>query len=303
MSAPAPRAPEARLVLEAPAKINLYLEVLGRRPDGFHELLTVLQTLELCDTVALALRAPDRPPPTGRADVRLSIDTEPPARGDVPAGPENLVVRAVTRVLDEAGARADAGLDVTLTKRIPAGGGLGGGSSDAAAALLGTNALLGEPLSRDVLRRLATELGSDVPFFLEGGTCLCTGRGEHVRPLTPPHPFEVQLVLPDFGVPTPAVYAALDAPPVAHAVHADAADVASLFADASLDALEHAFRNDLTEAAARVEPRLLALLRRAGTHLSGSGSTLFRYGGTDHEDPMGTSDAPVGFVTTRSRKS
>ena len=270
------------LTLRAPAKINLYLAVLGRRPDGYHELVTVMQALDLCDELRLRLvpregRPRAGPPEPHQPDVRLRLAH--PATG-VPEGAENLAARAGALVLSRAGAADELALEIELDKRIPAGGGLGGGSSDAAAVLVGANRLLGAPLDGDALAALAAQLGSDVAFFLHGGTALCTGRGERVQPLAPPQPFEVTLLLPPFATPTERVYAALAAPPLAPgarrddklaALHraADGADVA---------ALERLFRNDLEAPARAVEPRLAALLDRTRLHLSGSGSTLFGYG-------------------------
>ncbi|HTE05451.1 MAG TPA: hypothetical protein VK824_04575 [Planctomycetota bacterium] len=298
------------LELQAPAKINLYLQVLGRRADGFHELVTVLQTVDLCDTLRLQLRAREPDALPGAPDVRLRVSHEPPraeppgaedgpregirgearsegradvsggraaAGHDVPEGDDNLVVRAARALLAEAGATGDVGLDLHLHKRIPAGGGLGGGSSDAAAALLGLDRLLGAPCAPR-LHALAAALGSDIPFFLHGGTALCTGRGEIVEPIEPPSPFRLTLFVPDFGTRTAAVYAALGAGPVTpapvHAAHALRARIAG----ADEARLESLFRNDLQAAAARVQPALATLLAHAQVHLSGSGSTLFTFG-------------------------
>jgi 4-diphosphocytidyl-2-C-methyl-D-erythritol kinase len=278
------------LQLAAAAKINLYLAVLGRRADGFHELVTVLQTVELCDTLSLRLRPRSPGASPGAADVHLDVlSGEAPefaaadrARG-VPAGDDNLVVRAARALLAEARAVGDVGLDARLHKRIPAGGGLGGGSSDAAATLTGLNRLLGAPCTSAQLQRLAAALGSDVPFFLHGGTALCTGRGEHVEPIDPPRPFPLTLCVPDFGTSTPQVYAALGAGPVQTPAADAARALRDAFAGADEDRLRALFRNDLQAAAARVQPALAALLAHAGLHLSGSGSTLFTFGRAPRE--------------------
>jgi 4-diphosphocytidyl-2-C-methyl-D-erythritol kinase len=240
----APPERRAELTLPAPAKVNLYLELLGRRADGYHELLTVMQTVDLCDevTVALRPRAPDCP--AGQPDVRLRLRT--PAAG-VPPGPGNLAVRAALSLLARAGAAGDVGVDLALAKRIPAGGGLGGGSSDAAAVLVALNRLLGEPVDAPALHALAAGLGSDVPFFLVGGTALCTGRGERVRPLAPPRPFGLTLLLPPFPTSTAAVYAALQqAPPPA------GAPVGAAAADARIDALVAAVEDAAPEPTIRL---------------------------------------------------
>jgi len=257
--------------LRAPAKVNLYLQVLGRRADGFHELVTVLHAIDLCDELSLQRRQRRRDLPGGAPDVSLRVD------GDAPAGEQNLAHRAACALLAEAGAAGDVGLDITLRKHIPAGGGLGGGSSDAAAVLAGLDALLGRPCRAETLQRLAASLGSDVAFFLHGGTALCTGRGEIVRPLRPPRAQELTLALPPFGVSTASVYAALAAGPAARADLALLDELAQRVADADARGLNSLYRNDLEPPARRVEPRLAALLD-SGLHLSGSGSTHFAYG-------------------------
>jgi 4-diphosphocytidyl-2-C-methyl-D-erythritol kinase len=265
------------LRLQAPAKVNLFLRVLGRRADGFHELVTVLQTVDLCDELELRLR-PRRPGlPPGEPDVTLQLLAAPP---DVPAGPDNLAVRAAAAVLREAGAAGDVGLDVALAKRIPAGGGLAGGSSDAAAVLRGSNQLLGRPLPGTTLARLAAALGSDVSFFLVGGTALCTGRGEVVEPIEPPAPFDVTLLMPAFGTSTAAVYAAWSRRAVSQPATAppDTTGLRAALADADAATLQRLFVNDLQDAARAVEPRLAQLLDTTHLNLSGSGSTLFGYG-------------------------
>jgi len=277
----------SELRLRAPAKINLYLEVLGRRDDGFHELVTVLQAIDLCDEVTLRLRPRTRERDGGRSggtapEVRLELAG---AAADVPGDATNLAVRAAAAVLSQAGAAADLALELRLEKRIPAAGGLGGGSSDAAAVLSGVNRLLGGPLDGGELAALAAGLGSDVAFFLHNGTALCTGRGERVLSLISPQPFAVTLLLPPFGTPTPRVYAALSAAPLPAArprERAEALDaLRRAFEDADVDELERLFRNDLEQPARALEPRLGELLDRTRLHLSGSGSTLFGFGRRD----------------------
>jgi 4-diphosphocytidyl-2-C-methyl-D-erythritol kinase len=178
----------------APAKINLHLEVLGLRPDGFHELAMVMQTLDLAD----ALHITNRPD----GGIGLSCD-----RADLPVGPENLIVRAAERLRAHAG-RGELGAEIRLEKRIPIGAGLAGGSSDAAAALVGLDALWGLETPRSTLALLAAELGSDVPFCLEGGSQLCFGRGEVLEAVPgPTAPLGVVLIKdPQASVSTPWAY-------------------------------------------------------------------------------------------------
>ena len=152
----------------APAKINLHLEVLGLRPDGFHELAMLMQTLDLADGLHFS----------HRADGRITLRCD---RSDLPLGPENLIIRAAERLKAHAG-QGELGAEIVLEKRIPIGAGLAGGSSDAAAALVGLDALWELGTDRSTLAVLAAELGSDVPFCLEGGSQLCFGRGEQLEP-------------------------------------------------------------------------------------------------------------------------
>ncbi len=157
------------LTLQARAKLNLTLEALGKRPDGYHETASIMQTLELADTVRIE--------PSDALEVVCSDESL--------NGCRNLAWRAADMLRRETGA-AD-GARVHIEKRIPAAAGLGGGSSDAAATLVGLNRLWRLGLSNDKLRALAAELGSDVPFLIEGGTAIAVGRGERIRRLpTPP---------------------------------------------------------------------------------------------------------------------
>src|SRR5262245_17906838 len=148
------------LTVEACAKVNLFLKVLGRRADGFHEILSVAQSISLADHLEL------RPAAEG---IRLEIEGAP----GLSSGPDNLVHRASARLL---GDDPRPGVAIRLIKRIPSGAGLGGGSSDAAAALLGVDRLLALGTPRETLRGHAAALGSDVPFFLEGEPP-CSGAG------------------------------------------------------------------------------------------------------------------------------
>ncbi len=295
------------LRLDAPAKVNLHLAVAGRRPDGYHELVTVLQTIDLADTLEVSLRdpRPDRPLP----DVSLTVESD---GGEAPADDSNLAVAATRRLLMTLGNTA-VGVDLHLTKRIPAGGGLGGGSSDAAAALLAVDRLLGEPAGMGVRARVAAELGSDIPFFVvagglgdePGGTGLCTGRGEIVEPLAAPEPFGLDLLLPSFGLSTADVYGALNAPLLETVRREPPNPSLRDVQGADVSTLRRLFRNDLTPAARAVEPRLDPLLDRDDIYLSGSGSTLFRFRSADDApgDAAGLECGVelMGFVTCRSR--
>ena len=186
----------------APAKINLTLDVLDRRPDGYHDLRSIFQSVSLADRVVVALGG-------GGAD-SLSV-TGPEAAG-IPEDRSNIVLRAAAKMTEEAaknGRRAPA-VSIRLIKNIPARAGLGGGSSDAAAVILSLNELLGLEYSREELVPIAAQLGADVPYFLYGGQCRVEGIGERVEPLGRLGDYHVTLVKPHVGVDTAEAYRLLD---------------------------------------------------------------------------------------------
>jgi 4-diphosphocytidyl-2-C-methyl-D-erythritol kinase len=185
----------ADLCVRAPAKINLHLEVLGLRPDGFHELAMLMQSIDLADTLRL------RP----SADGLISLRCDQP---DLPTDGTNLIVRAAELLRARSGF-VELGAELVLEKRIPIGAGLAGGSSDGAAALVGLNALWGLGFGPETLHTLAAELGSDLPFCIDGGTQLCFGRGERLEPLTLVAPLNWAVLLikhPAVSVSTPWAY-------------------------------------------------------------------------------------------------
>ena len=157
------------LVLSSPAKINLFLEIVGRRPDGYHEIESVMQLVDLCDQVRIC-RSP--------RGIRVSV-----LGADLPPGRGNLAYKAAALLSETAGFHG--GVHIQLEKRIPVAAGLGGGSSNAAAVLAGLNRMGALGLTRERLQELGARLGSDVPFFLSDGLALATGRGEVLRPLRP----------------------------------------------------------------------------------------------------------------------
>ena len=181
-----------KLAIRAAAKLNLGLEVVGRRPDGFHEVVTILQTVSISD--AITVRSADD----------LVVAASDPALG----GDRNLARTALRRLREQAG--IESGADVWIDKSIPVAAGLGGASSDAAATLLAGRRLWQTGTSDDALAALASGLGSDVPFFLRGGTALATGLGERLEPL-PPGAAWVVVVAPRVILPrkTAPLYAAL----------------------------------------------------------------------------------------------
>jgi 4-diphosphocytidyl-2-C-methyl-D-erythritol kinase len=181
---------QGNLVARSPAKINLVLRVLGRRPDGYHELDTVFQAIDLWDTLEIG--------PSESLD--LTCD-----HPHLPVDESNLVLRAA-RLLADRYVAGSARAALSLSKVLPLQGGLGGGSSNAAAALLLCNRFWSLGLSREVLEGLGAELGADVPYFLTGGTARGRGRGDRIEPLPFAGPLPVVLGCPPFGVPTRDVF-------------------------------------------------------------------------------------------------
>lgn len=260
---PRPR-PPARVRVLCPAKINLGLWILGARPDGYHELDTVLQAVTLADDLEVEAA------PSG-----FHLET----RGlPIPGPGPNILERAWELLPRRSGPRA-AGLRARLTKRIPAAAGLGGGSSDAAGFLVAADRLLGLELGEAGLRRVAVRLGADVPFFLLGGTVRGQGRGDEVRQLRPIPPCWIVLACPPVEVSTTWAYGLvrnrLTLP------RGNATMLAAAIERADLDAIVESLHNDFEDV---VLPRVsgVAELRRTlGTCgapavlLSGSGSTVF----------------------------
>jgi 4-diphosphocytidyl-2-C-methyl-D-erythritol kinase len=251
------------VVVAAPAKLNLFLEVLRKRPDGYHDLESLMVAVDLFDT--LEVRA-------GPAGV-ISLDCDSPG---LPTGPDNLVVKAA-RVLRDHAKRPELGAAIRLTKRIPTQAGLGGGSSDAALALLALNEIWKLALTRDELAGMGASIGSDVAFFLSPPAAWCTGRGEVVTPEPVGRPLDFVLACPPVGLGTPEVYRALAVP--AAPVPGDALRAAVRAGDA--DAVGRAMFNRLEEPAFVLAPPVkqardrLAALAPCGARMSGSGSAVF----------------------------
>lgn len=182
------------IIVECRAKINLTLDILDRRPDGFHNLESVVQSIALSDTLRICR--------TSEKAIELLVN-----RPDIPTGPSNTVYKAVSLFMELS--QVESGVSVSIEKRIPHQAGLGGGSSDAAGTLIGLNKLFDNPLDMTQLSHLAAQIGSDVPYFLTGGTAVMTGRGEVVRKLPDAPKLDLLIVKPDVGVPTPWAYARL----------------------------------------------------------------------------------------------
>jgi 4-diphosphocytidyl-2-C-methyl-D-erythritol kinase len=250
-----------RLTLTAAAKVNLALEVLGKRADGYHELATVMQTIDLTDRLVLE----------DADDLALTVTT-----ADVPADGGNLALRAAVAL--RTAAKVDRGVRIRLDKRIPVAAGLGGGSADAAAVLLGLNRLWNLRWPGVRLAEVAETLGMDVPFFLKGGTALGTGRGERLTPLAG-MPVALVLVNPGTPLSTAAVYGRVT--PTMYSEGARARAVIETLRTRKPSRLAACLYNGLEAAATGVSPEL-ARMRAAllaagalGALMSGSGPTVF----------------------------
>lgn len=252
-------------------KVNLVLNILGRRPDGFHELETLFYPVPLHDELSFE---------TAPAGIHLSCN-----RADLPVDGTNLVHRAASRFFSEAG--IEPGVRIHLEKRIPLAAGLGGGSGNAAQTLLGLNELFGSPLSPESVDRLAAQLGSDVNFFLQDRPALATGRGEQVVSLAPFDTLRgcaLFLHHPGFGISTAWAYQQLARFPHAlNGVPGRAAAMADALSRGDLREAMPRLYNSLEAPALEKYPVLqlfqeeLRLRGALGTLMSGSGSTTFAF--------------------------
>ncbi|HTB91509.1 MAG TPA: 4-(cytidine 5'-diphospho)-2-C-methyl-D-erythritol kinase [Candidatus Sulfotelmatobacter sp.] len=256
--------------IPAYAKVNLRLEVLGKRADGYHELRTIFQTVGLHDTLEFR--------PSRRPGISLQVrGNEILAKEDLE---KNLVYRAVDALRRET--RLRPGVEITLQKKIPAGRGLGGGSSDAAAALLGYLQFTRQNVGTSQLLEIAASLGADVPFFLFGGTALGISKGEEIYPLPDAPRLTLLIVSPnDIHVPTPDAYRWLHAPDLASLTKSAANHKLFRFCALCWSSQGACLSNDFEDAVFRRHPRLgkikRDLLHRGASEalLAGSGSAVF----------------------------
>jgi 4-diphosphocytidyl-2-C-methyl-D-erythritol kinase len=179
-----------RISLKAPAKINLFLEVLGKRNDGYHEIQTVMQEIDLVDNLQFE---------EIQEGVRLKCNDK-----NIPSDANNLACKAANLILNECGIKK--GVLISLEKNIPVGAGLGGGSSDAATALKALNLLWKIELNDAELMEFAAKLGSDIPFFIKGKTSLCSGRGEKITPIEVENEMNYLIIFPHINISTTTIY-------------------------------------------------------------------------------------------------
>jgi 4-diphosphocytidyl-2-C-methyl-D-erythritol kinase len=254
--------------LKSPCKVNLILNILAKRPDGFHELETVMHPVGIFDLLTFDRTA---------AGIALTCD-----KPELPTDSRNLVHRAAAAFFKET--EINEGVRIHLQKKIPMEAGLGGGSGNAATTLLGLNEMFGKPLAPEVLQRLAASLGSDVPFFLQSAPAIATGRGEQVKSLPPFRAldgYHFVLIHPGFGVSTPWAYKNLARFPSALNGERGRAERLVQALNNSIEAARPDFYNSL-EAPVLEKFPLLAIFQEfllehgaAVALMSGSGSTTF----------------------------
>lgn len=268
--------PPGTLSLTTGAKINLFLRVLGRRPDGFHEIESIFHTLALADEMEVSERSDDK--------IQIEMEAAADAALELPK-PEDNIVMAAARRLQEL-ASWEPGASIRISKRIPVAGGMGGGSSNAAGALLALDRLWGLELERRRLVEIAAGLGSDVPYCVDGdGTALVGGRGENLARLPgPPEPLWFVLGISDEPLLTADVYAALEDPAPEGP---SAAPFTLALGQGDATELGQLLHNDLEAPAVALRPRLRqdkeAMLEAGalGACVTGSGPTVFALAGDE----------------------
>lgn len=248
------------LTVPAFAKVNLNLRIIGKRPDGFHEICTVFQTISLCDFL------------TFEESAEFSLVSNSP---QMPTDASNIVVRSALFLREQFG--GDRGAKIFLDKRIPSPGGLGGGSANAAITLLALNKLWKIGASADQLHDIAVILGADVPFFLHGGTMFGTGLGTDLTEMPDILPQKMLIVTPNVSVPTAQAYKSLNAPPLTEATRLGILQICRAEIGSLLDNL----RNDFEATIFRLEPEIERVKNELLKHgaeaalMSGSGASVF----------------------------
>jgi 4-diphosphocytidyl-2-C-methyl-D-erythritol kinase len=304
--------PAHTVIVAAPAKVNPYLRVLGKRDDGFHDLETVVLPIDLADRLQVHAYADE----TFRTlSLSLDVTGEPGLAGRIPVDETNLVLRAARALAEDGGVRGFA--EIVLEKRVPVAAGLGGGSADAAAVLRALNELWGLGRSDEKLRALGAGIGSDVPALLAGGPCLARGRGERVEAVAGAG-LDLAVVAFPFGVSSADAFGwwdedgAVTGPDPAAALSALARIAAG---DADAGAVAAAFTNDLEPPVSRrheASRRTIELLEAAAVpaFMSGSGPTVVGVLPSGEESRLepdvereleGVAGRPVGYARTLLR--
>ena len=255
-----------QIIKKAYGKINLGLDVLGRREDGYHLLRMVMQTVDIADTLTIS-RIPE-------AEIRISVDSD-----QIPDGKDNLIYRAAKRMFEYY--ELPGGVGIRLEKKIPVAAGMAGGSTDAAAVFSGIRELFELPISVRQLQELALPLGADIPYCLEGGTKLAEGIGEILTPLPAPPECFLLIVKPDLMVPTGWVYKTLDERPGAR--HPDVDGLIGALREHSYEKMLYFCGNILEDVTAGEYPvigKLESFLMENGADqakMTGSGPTVFAF--------------------------
>ena len=272
-----------KLSIATPAKINLFFELLGKRDDGFHEVETVMSTVSLFDQLDFS------PRDDGEIHIEVRYADELAKLDDVPTDKSNLIYKALEEVRQFVSQRSSSddqvepadtkslGADIVLQKRIPSAAGLGGASSNAMAAIVAASQIWDLDLSEFEMRSIAAEIGSDVPFFLDGGMAVCRGRGELIELIEAPDSISVVVAKPAAGLSTAKVYAASELP----AESQRAAQLMSALAGGELTEVGKRLFNRLEPFAAQLTPDIAATrhefekLECLGHQMSGSGTSYF----------------------------
>lgn len=255
-----------KLTISAPAKINLTLDVLARRADGYHELSTVMQSISLADTVEVEVE------PSAETVIELTCD-----KPFVPTDERNIAVKAAKAFLQHAGMHAH--VRIALQKRIPVGAGMGGGSTDAAAVLRGLDALLCPGFSTETMNALAKSIGADVPFVLQGGCALAEGIGEALQPIPVFSGIPLVICKPRASASTKEIFTRLKVDAIAE--HPDTTGLVEAIREKNLSALVYRLFNVLEPVTTELCPAIgeyrRALLKNGamGAAMTGSGTAVF----------------------------
>ena len=273
--------------LYANAKINLTLDVTAKRSDGYHEVSMIMQSLSLHDVLDIEQMQGD--------SIILTCDNN-----TLPCDDSNLIIRAAKALMSYTG--HSNGLKMHLSKNIPMAAGLAGGSADAAAALVGINELMGYGLSMDELKSIGAKLGADIPFCIQGGTCLAEGIGEILTPVDSMPDCSIVLVKPPFDVSTKYVYEHLDAIPYDKLKHPDTCKMVKLIRSGSLADIAAGIGNILEEVTVTGYPEIsdiksaLSSYGALGVLMSGSGPTVYAI----FDDRRKAEEAAEGMSTGRN---